>query len=82
MVSRAQTNIPRRGDKVWLGKRFTNGLQPNGRVIQVFYDSHSALVQFMDAEEGGHRREDIPWEEFEGNFRPEFGGYWHIEWED
>ena len=78
-ISRGRTNVPRRGDKVWLQRRHGEGFQPNGRIVRVDYDCQTVLVSFYDDIISGHTVEELDWSDLEGCFRPEFGGYWHVE---
>ena len=77
MTSRKRTGIPHRGDPVYVEGRKP---QPNGAVIYVDYEDHSALVKFY----GRTPKEstgvvEYSFYEFDGTFTHEYaGGTWML----
>jgi hypothetical protein len=82
MTSRAFTNRPRYNDKVWDETRLFEGLQPNGYVLCIDWGERELLVKFIgnatDELKGVGDVQEYSFDDFEGCYRPEFGGMWRI----
>lgn len=82
MTSRAITNIPQKGDKVYLERRKQENKQPNGIVINVNWFDREVYVAFHSNKKGplgAGGVEQLNFEDFEGNYSPTFGGIWMLE---
>jgi hypothetical protein len=73
MTSRAKTNRPRVGDKVWCFYRFKDSKQPNGTISLIDWAEQEVLVLYYDDD-----MDNFALHEFEYMFDPSFGGTWCI----
>ena len=77
---------PRVGDRVYDNTRVAIGLQPNGRIRQIFWSgwrqAEQIEVEFLEDKGSSASLTDrlvlYDWEQFDGQFDHWFGGIWML----